>query len=404
MATVSPRPCKLIVHIIKGENLLKMDENSSDPYVSLEMKDQPNDYVYKSKTVDHNNVNPVWNQTFEYQINDWNTEVLLINLYDEDLKNDQPMMDQLEFPVKQWPIESHIDFEQDIKLNGENAGKLFFRFEVLEPNNNQEEQIQEREVQESQNKNDEPVEHRRKANKRIFSLGNFSSDYSTDFTGYSDFEQSLSEMRSSEEVFHQEHQNVHKENEQPNIQNRNIDLADGKPSKVSDSILGRNVHNENEQPNIQNRDIDLADGKPSKVSDSIVGKIVKANGIPKTDSKGSNTYVVLTVVPKSGKMKNGDKVKTDVQRCTQDPIWNKEFDFQFATLDDSLRIEIFEIQRILGDKCIACCEVFLKDLKENQPITQTFKLTRPPKTPKIVKKVVDFGTITLSLTHNVQYK
>ena len=74
-----------------------------------------------------------------------------------------------------------------------------------------------------------------------------------------------------------------------------------------------------------------------------------------------------------------------------------------AKKGDSLRAEVFQHHKVLGDQCIACVEVALRDLKENEPIEQAFKLEKPPKAPKIVKKVTDFGTLTLSLTHNVQY-
>ena len=354
------QPCKLVVHAIKGEKLRKMDANKSDPYLTLQIKGEP-DSLKQTRVID-NDLNPVWNEQFEYHCKDWNTDSLVVNLWDKDIKNDDKMMNELEFPLKQWPIGTHIDYQEDIKLKKKDAGRLYLGIDVLnegespkeEPAPPSEPKVQSRDIV-----LEEPA-----GDYCNFSLGNYNSDYSTDFTGYTNCSHSLSALHSSEQRFHHHH----------------------------------HLHQE-----AQTRDAQL-EPKATKVGESIKGTIVKANGLPKTDNDGSDTYVVLTVISKAGKDKKGDKVKTEIQHDTQDPVWNKEFDFPKAKKGDSLRAEVFQHHKVYEDQCIACVEIALKDLKENEPIEQEFKLDKPPKAPKVVKKVTDFGTITLSLTHNVQYK
>ena len=412
-ANVSAQPCKLIIKVIKAENLIKMDDQAADPFVELRIKGSP-ETPMKTRTMDHN-LNPVWDNTIELLVNDWSTDILLVDLLDEDIRVDAPMMDQIEFPINKWPIGTHYDFQENIKLGDKDAGKLYLAIDVVEADPKQIAQLRdislepEQPVAEPEQEHPEagpeqptpepaqpapdPVQPAAEPEQPVpepvqpaaepakvtvnddsakinneFSLGNYSTTYSTDFSGYSDCTHSLSKMHSTDEKFHHEH-----------------------------------LRNGSGRPRAHTRDIKLGD-KPNKIAESIQGKIIKASGLPKTDHNGSDTYVVLTVIPLSGKGKNADKVKTEIQHNTQDPVWDKDFEFPFANTNDSLRCEIYQHHKILGDKLIACCEVVLKDLKDNQPIVQALPLIKPAKAPRVVKNVKDFGTITLSLTHNIQYE
>ena len=137
--------------------------------------------------------------------------------------------------------------------------------------------------------------------------------------------------------------------------------------------------------------------------ESLKGVLIKANGLPKTNSNGSDTYAVVAVISKAEKDRKVDKVKTVVHHNTQDPVWNKKFDFRYLRDGDTLRVDVFQSHKIIGDQCIAFAEIPLKCIYENKEIEQTYQLQKPAKVPKAIKKVTDFGTITFSLTHNVQY-
>lgn len=101
----------------------------SDPYLTFQIKDDPDSFK-RSKTCNIT-VNPIWNETFEFQIKEWNTAVLVVNLWDEDLKHDAKMMNELELPLIQWPVGTHAILSEDIKLRRRNAGTLFIGIDVL---------------------------------------------------------------------------------------------------------------------------------------------------------------------------------------------------------------------------------------------------------------------------------
>lgn len=339
------QPCKVRVHAIKGENLLKMDANASDPYVRLQIKGQPDYTQQRTKTVD-NNLNPVWDQTYDLVCNDWNTDVLLVDLYDEDLVNDDQMMDQLAFPINQWPIGTHVDYNDNIKYKGKDAGRLYLGIDVIDVNTPI---VQNRDIV-----LEEPA-----GDYCPFTLEGYGSSYSTDFTGYTDWSHSLSPLNSADEKRHHHH-GIQKKTE------------------------------------VKTREITLDQSKPNKVGEIVKGTIIKANGLPKTDSDGSDTYVVLTVITKEGdKDKKGEKVKTDIIHDTQDPEWNYDFELPTAKKTDIIRAKVWQYHKVVGDQIVAQVDININDLRPDEPLEQTFPLDKPPKAIKIGKK--EYGTITLRL-------
>lgn len=300
-------PCKFIVKAVKAENLLKFGENETDPYVSFQIKGDEYSLL-KTKTCD-NNANPVWDQSYEYDIPDRKTAVLLVDLYDEDIKDDEKLMDQLEFPLKEWGIGTHIEYNQDIKLDKKDAGKLYLEFEVFDVN----------------------------GEKRV----------------------------DTRELIMDEPQVVEREQPVVDVQEEVVDEPDERPVKT----------------------------------ESIEGTIVNACGIPKTNSNGSDVYVVLTAF--SHDDKKVGKVKTGIHSNTQDPVWNKDFAFPDAKRGDVIKAELFQIRKVFGDKCIAQVDIELKGLKNNESVKKTVRLEKPNSRSN---KITNFGTLTLLLTRKVQFE
>ena len=185
-------PCKLLVHAWKGQKLKKMDANASDPYLTLEIQGEK-DSLQKTKYI-KDDLSPVWDEHFEFNCKDWNTDHLLVNLWDKDIKNDDKMMNELDYPLNQWPIGSHLDIVEDIKLKKKDAGKLFLGIDVLDAN--AEPKVQSRDI-----KLEEPA-----GDYCDFSLGNFPDSYSTDFTGYTNYSATLSDLHSWDEKKHHHHE------------------------------------------------------------------------------------------------------------------------------------------------------------------------------------------------------
>lgn len=364
------KPCKLVVQAIKAENLRKIEGKHADPYCAFNMKGYP-DTLKRTKAIS-NDLNPVWNQRFVYDCRDWNTDSLVVNLYDEEDQRDEKMMNELELPLRNWPIGTHIDYQEEVLLNKKKAGRLYLGVDVLEenavlpppkaeprkvpepePETETETGIQSRDVTLEESDGDYCN----------FTLGDYTSLYSTDFFNYSEYSRSLSGVH-SDEKFHRHH------------------------------------HINDEDMEKYYRDLE----KAKRSDESIKGKIVKCNGIPEIDDEGDDIYAVVSVITKAKRDKNGERVQTESISDSQDAVWNKDFDFGKAKKGDSLKVEIYKAYKTLGDQVIACTEIPLMDLKENEPIEKEFKLEKPLFGPKVLENVSDFGSVTLSLTHIVRYE
>ncbi|OHT00360.1 hypothetical protein TRFO_33012 [Tritrichomonas foetus] len=315
----------------------------SDPYMTFHLKgtDRKKDGV-KSQVIS-NNCDPVWNQELFLNVADINKAELLVNMFDEDIAKDDKMMNEISYTLKDVPFNTVQVFDEDIKLKKKSAGHLHFEFELLG-----EEPVKTRDVVIEEN-----LEYCN------FSLGSYSSSYSTDFSSYNTCSHPLSSLHSSERKLHKHHFHA------------------SKPKAP----------------------------KPKRVGESIKGVIVSCNGLPKADSDGTDAYVTITVISKAEKeKKSAEKVKTEIVHDTSDPVYNKEFNFEHAKKGDSLKVEVRQSHKLLGDQVIGQCIVPLKNVKENEAIQESYPLARPDKCPKFLALIVNFGTITLSLTHSVQYK
>lgn len=125
----------LKIKICEARNILKLSLNflashlsylgGSDPYVTIRLKSQDKKDVQKTQAIRHS-TDPIWNQEFDIICSDPN-DILVINMYDTDIKNDDKMMDEHEFPVSTWPVRGFFDRKElEIELGKKNAGKFIF--------------------------------------------------------------------------------------------------------------------------------------------------------------------------------------------------------------------------------------------------------------------------------------
>ncbi|GAB4838900.1 hypothetical protein Ancab_028434 [Ancistrocladus abbreviatus] len=79
---------KLIVIVVKASDLKSMEIiRKSNPYVVLHVRAL---FKVKTKVVD-DNLNPVWNETFELIAEDKETQSLIIEVFDEDIRQDKKL-------------------------------------------------------------------------------------------------------------------------------------------------------------------------------------------------------------------------------------------------------------------------------------------------------------------------
>uniref|UniRef100_A0A0E0KVX6 Uncharacterized protein n=1 Tax=Oryza punctata TaxID=4537 RepID=A0A0E0KVX6_ORYPU len=109
----------LSVTVISGEDLPAMDMNGkSDPYVVLSLKKSKT--KYKTRVVNES-LNPVWNQTFDFVVEDGLHDMLMLEVYDHDTFS-RDYMGRCILTLTKVLIEE--DYKDSFKLEGAKSGKL----------------------------------------------------------------------------------------------------------------------------------------------------------------------------------------------------------------------------------------------------------------------------------------
>ncbi|WVZ87419.1 hypothetical protein U9M48_034055 [Paspalum notatum var. saurae] len=109
----------LSVTVISGEDLPAMDMNGkSDPYVVLSLKKTKT--KYKTRVVNES-LNPIWNQTFDFVVEDGLHDMLILEVYDHDTFR-RDYMGRCILTLTKVLLEE--DYKESFKLEGAKSGKL----------------------------------------------------------------------------------------------------------------------------------------------------------------------------------------------------------------------------------------------------------------------------------------
>ncbi|RLM74308.1 synaptotagmin-5-like [Panicum miliaceum] len=109
----------LSVTVISGEDLPAMDMNGkSDPYVVLSLKKSKT--KYKTRVVNES-LNPVWNQTFDFVVEDGLHDMLILEVYDHDTFR-RDYMGRCILTLTKVMLEE--EYKESFNLEGAKSGKL----------------------------------------------------------------------------------------------------------------------------------------------------------------------------------------------------------------------------------------------------------------------------------------
>lgn len=98
----------LQVKLVQGKNLLNKDMiGKSDPFAILYIRPIPS-RMKKSKTVD-NDLNPIWNETFKFEVEDLSTQSLFIRVLDEEGVQEAEFLGCAKLELKKLKLGQLID-------------------------------------------------------------------------------------------------------------------------------------------------------------------------------------------------------------------------------------------------------------------------------------------------------
>mmetsp|Transcript_13178 Transcript_13178/g.31016 ORF Transcript_13178/g.31016 Transcript_13178/m.31016 type:complete len:133 (-) Transcript_13178:286-684(-) len=113
----------LTVKIIKANNLADKDFlGKTDPYVKLELEQdnliRDKDYGTQVTSTKHGEVNPVWDETFTFNIPTLNNMVLSLKVYDDDVGSKDDKCGKCKIKLEHEDIsDSPKHFENTIDFN-----------------------------------------------------------------------------------------------------------------------------------------------------------------------------------------------------------------------------------------------------------------------------------------------
>lgn len=332
------------IHAVKGTNLIKADANASDPYMVFYLKNAGKDHAVKTQVID-NNLNPVWNKHLALSTND-PSESICVELWDKDIKNDDSLMDPLEYPVTSITPQTPINFDQDIQRKGKPAGHLEFHIYNVD---------QSTPAYQSRSINLEPGQ------QCHFVWGDDGSTFSTSFTGYTECSKTLDDILKGEDFDH--------------VHEVIVPEKEAKPPK------------------------------PKRVEE-VDGILIGCENLATLPDEPLNIYATVQLIGRSaiGKGK-GPLVQTDNQNSAS-PIFNKDFKLEKGKLGDGVHVVVYQQHSQQGVLRIGTARIQIHDIKEGPNAPITVNLLKPRKfngENALEERHDSYGTVQITINRHESF-
>jgi hypothetical protein len=270
---------------------------------------------------------PIWDETLDLLSSNPESDFIVIEVFSSS-GDGRPvkLANTIDIPVNQFSVGDDVRSEMLDLLKGRSgdfaaAGTLFIEVQAFT----------------------------KAADNCAFEWGNYGSDYSTDFTGYSDAEWRLS------------------------------DPSDG-GGQHDHPLIGDAVQ------------------KVTAV-ERLRGKLVGGFGLSDPDGRGHNSYATVQLLHK-GKAK-GAPVQSKQVAGTADPAWDKHFDFPKIKKGASLEVTVWQAHPLFGAIRIGAWTAALGDIEFNNREVRKVKLEQPKEYRRARGEVADWGTVAIVLDHSL---
>ncbi|KAH0788988.1 XYPPX repeat family protein [Histomonas meleagridis] len=337
----------LNVRVVSAKDLKSGLIDKSDPFVLLTLgKDKKKTKIIKNTTC------PIWNQEFRFvpvQVD----QVLQLQVLDKDVFSSDKLG---KVSIKLSELTVGQILEKNYKLGDSKEGEITLVLHLADAKDTPFGASVKVETSSKSGKDKSSSSSSSSSSSDVIpiTLGSYSSSYSTSFTGYSRCSVTLSDISTGEE-------------------------------KYEIKVVKKKVY------------------KPKPKEEKLKGVILQCNGLIKSDSDGSDTYVTIQLFSKSMNPKS-EIIKTKTIHDTQDPVYEHEFAFDKVKKGQYLQIIVYQDHKILKDVPIAEAQVPLKQIEEGSS-EKEIKLEKPRKLPKELKALVgdNFGTIKLKFEHERKF-
>jgi hypothetical protein len=357
--------CTAVVDVVSATGVPSADfGGKSDPYVVLKLAPALNSQKTKTRAID-STLTPVWDEQKTFVL-DGGADVIAVTLYDRDAVGDDDRLATGEIPLADF-APSALPQERDypLKLAKEYKGKgnpvLKVRVKLTCDNEGgvpaakglvpaaaapdavpapapPKERVPE-------NAEDEDFECH-------FEWKSYSSSWSSISSKYAAYGQSLSSLHEGEDGLH-----------------NHLPLASFSADRKGALVLS--------------------------------GTVIGAAGLPKADSDGTDSYVIVNIANKDG-TKEKKKNKSETIHDTSDPKYGYPFEFGVVHRGQIVEFTIFQSHKLLGDQPIAYGKQSIAQLELDSADPVEIELEEPTKFQELPWKFTGWGTLTVAFTLKIK--
>jgi Ca2+-dependent lipid-binding protein len=375
------------VEFTSAANLPAADLNGkSDPYVIAKVAHVLNAQKVKTKVIS-NNLNPVWNEQKTFLLGSGPPDSISILVYDRDVGSDDDKIATGDVPFRDIDFSGTTEWQErelplkhaggkakgsgpptlkvKIKITCDNAGGVAPAKGLLQapapvqaPPEPVAEPPSEPVAEPPQEATQVVVQERSitiEEGEFSFSWGNFTSSYSTSLSGYTNYPNgSLSALRDEEDGQHR---------------HPPVEPDRSTPVKPSGPLV-------------------------------LTGTVIGARGIPKADSDGTDSYVIVNLGNKGGKEKK--KVTSEIKHDTSDPDWNVPFDLGEVRKGQFVEFTVFQHHQIFAEQPLGYAKYEVKDIEPDKSDPIEIQLEKPEKFKKPKWEFTSHGTFSVVFNLSVK--
>jgi hypothetical protein len=348
-----------VVEFSSAANLPAADAGGkSDPYVVAKVLPAWNSQKTKTKTQDKT-LDPVWNEQKTFLLGSGPDDKLQVLIYDHDSVGDDDKIASTDIPfgdfdfnvLEEWQPKTYLLKPSSGKKKAEGPPTLTVRVK-LTCNNEGGVPLAKGLIAGAFTPLPAPTQPQEGTVIDCkFQWESFTSSYSTSLSGYTNYEKgTISDLHPGEDEQHN-HPPIVKKEKPPDEE---------QPPKPPGPLV-------------------------------LSGVVVGARGLPKADSDGTDSYVVVNVGNKSGKEKR--RTQSEIVHDTSDPDWNYPFDAGEVRKGQAIEFTVFQNHKIFAEQPIAYAKYEVKNIELDNPNIVEIALGKPEKFTKLKWKFLGWGTL-----------
>lgn len=154
---------------------------------------------------------------------------------------------------------------------------------------------------------------------------------------------------------------------------------------------------EGEDARHQHPPLEATPPKPGKGPLLLRGRVVAAAGLPKADSDGTDSFVVVNIGSKRAKKERKKKSQSEVIHDTSDPVYDYPFNFGMVHKGQFVEFTIFQRHKVFADQPIGYARKAVAELEFDSTGPIDIQLGEPTRFKGLPWTFTEWGKLSVEL-------